>query len=106
MSEIDSLYLTYPTLESARAQAEKLLAQRLIACANILPTVESRYLWQGEAQVQNEVVVLAKAPRAHRETIKQAVTASHPYQTPCILFTEVADANDEYQAWVRQQTDP
>jgi len=105
MSGIDSLFLTFPTLESARAQADRLLALRLIACANILPAVESRYTWEGEAQVQPEVVVIAKAPRAHREAIVQAVRGSHPYQTPCILFTEVAAANDEYLTWVGQQTD-
>ena len=39
---------TFPDAETARRIAEQLVTEHLVACANILPGVQSIYHWQGK----------------------------------------------------------
>ena len=38
--------VTAPDLKTARALAKAALVKRLIACANLIPRIESHYWWQ------------------------------------------------------------
>lgn len=42
---------TCATTQEARKGATLLLEKRLIACANIIPQVESLYLWKGVIEI-------------------------------------------------------
>ena len=52
--------VTAPDLKTARALAKAALAARLIACANLLPKVESHYTWKGKTERSDEVLVILK----------------------------------------------
>ena len=39
--------VTAPDVKTARKLARAALEARLIACANLIPKIESRYWWQG-----------------------------------------------------------
>ncbi|MCB9398111.1 MAG: divalent-cation tolerance protein CutA [Acidobacteria bacterium] len=104
MRAFDSVYITFPSLESAQTLAKKLLEGRFIGCANIFPSVESWYQWQGAIQCDSEVVLIAKAPRRNRSTIIDTVLAMHPYKVPCVLFREIADGSGSYLDWLDGET--
>ena len=40
--------VTAPDLKTARVLAKAALSARLIACANLIPKIESHYRWQGQ----------------------------------------------------------
>ena len=42
--------VTAPDLKTARALAKAALSARLIACANLVPKIESHYRWQGKIE--------------------------------------------------------
>ena len=44
------VYMTFPEEKTATRIGRALLEQRLVACVNILPRVESMYWWEGEIQ--------------------------------------------------------
>ena len=44
------ILVTAPDLKTARALAKAALTARLIACANLVPKIESHYWWQGKIQ--------------------------------------------------------
>ncbi|MGK3868201.1 divalent cation tolerance protein CutA, partial [Enterococcus faecium] len=54
------LYSPFPTLAEAQQAARQLLAEKLIACANILPAGISMYVWENMLHESPETVLLAK----------------------------------------------
>ena len=54
------VYVTASSTEEARRLAHALVQQKLVACVNILPGVESIYEWQGKLESSQEVMLVIK----------------------------------------------
>ncbi len=54
---------TAPNQKTARALARSALQNRLIACANLIPKIESHYWWRGKIEKSAEVLILMKTTR-------------------------------------------
>ena len=80
--------------------AEMLVAKRLAACVQILPGMQSIYVWQGEVQREREVLLLAKATRANFEELEREVRAIHSYETPEIIALPVVAGSEPYLKWL------
>lgn len=52
------IYITCQDREQALEIGKKVVEARLAACANVIDGVESIYCWQGQLQVDEEVVLL------------------------------------------------
>lgn len=101
-----SVYVTCPNEDVAERIARDLLDQRLVACANILPTVRSLYRWEGRIEDAREVAMFMKTRRAHVPRIEAAVRVLHPYKTPCIVAFDLAGGHGAYLEWVANETAP
>ncbi|MEY2983690.1 MAG: hypothetical protein RLZZ568_307 [Cyanobacteriota bacterium] len=99
-SPIVFFYIPVPDLATAETLVRTLLAERLIACANILPTIQSVYWWQGEIETTTECLVIGKTCSALSGTLRQRLAALHPYETPCIAELSVQNMNTPYQDWL------
>ncbi|ANU06784.1 Divalent-cation tolerance protein CutA [Paraurantiacibacter namhicola] len=64
--------------------ADGLLAEGLIACANILPGAESRFVWQGEVHASSEAILVLKTTCSRLDDAIARLTALHPYDTPAV----------------------
>ena len=95
------VYIPCSGEEEARNISEALLEAKLIACANIFP-IKSFYMWQGELQDDQEVVLLCKTADRMYEKVKKKVIAMHSYDTPCVMKVK-AEANRDYEKWVKGQ---
>ena len=100
MSSICLIYTTFPDTESARATAQSLLAEKLVACCNILPAGESHYVWEGSVQVASEVVMISKTVTAVANQAMAHIRVHHPYENPAILQLPVTGGVPEFLAWV------
>lgn len=78
-------YAPFPDRDSARETAGTLLAERLIACANILAPVESVFEWDGRRASEEEVGVLFKTTAAALVALIERLGELHPYDTPAII---------------------
>ena len=58
------VFITVDSQETAQKIANKLLTERKVACANILPKVESHYWWQGKIESANELLLIVKTRAA------------------------------------------
>lgn len=96
--------VTAPNLTVARRMARALLAQRLIACANLVPGVESHYWWQGRAERGREVLMILKTRRALLARLERAVLELHPYDTPEVLVLGLDSGNARYLDWLTAET--
>lgn len=79
------IWCPFPDEASARHVAKALLGEGLIACANLLPSMVSLYVWQGEQHEERETGVLLKTNTALLDAAIARLAALHPYETPAIL---------------------
>ena len=98
------IYAPLPDRETAREIAGTLLKERLIACANILPTVESVYVWKGRIESANETAVLFKTTAAKLDEAVERLAALHPYETPAIIGSVCDAAHTGTLDWLSEQT--
>lgn len=90
-----------PDLACARHLAETLVGERLAACVNVLPGVQSVYRWQGQMQSETEVLLLIKTTAERFDALKARLLALHPYELPELVATPVAAGHAAYLDWVR-----
>jgi len=90
--------------EDAHALAARLVEERLVACASILPGVESVYHWQGAIERQSESVLLMETADACVERAIARIEALHAYDVPKIVAFEAAHVNAPYEQWVEAET--
>lgn len=100
MSGAALVWCPFPDAESARAAADALLDDRLIACANILCAVESRFVWEGARATGSEVGVLFKTTAARLADLVERLGEFHPYETPAILGWQVDAAHPATLGWL------
>ena len=84
----------------ARDVAGKLLDERLVACANIIPGMISLYSWQGERGEAHEVGVLFKTHSSCREELLTRLVRLHSYESPAIMVWSVAVAPQATADWL------
>jgi periplasmic divalent cation tolerance protein len=92
--------VTAPDLKTARALARAALSARLVACANLLPKIESHYRWQGKIASGAEVLLVLKTTKARLAALENLILAGHPYDTPEFLTLPVSSGNKKYLGWL------
>ncbi len=97
------IYTTYKDQTSADLIVDKLLDDKLIACANFFP-ITSRYHWKGKIENSNEIVAILKTRTELWEPVKAFIEQHHEYETPCIIRLAEVAANDSYASWIQTET--
>jgi periplasmic divalent cation tolerance protein len=92
--------VTAPDLKAARALAKAALQSRLIACANLIPKIESHYWWQGQIESDSEVLLILKTQKSKLAALEKLILANHSYDTPEFLVLPVSAGNKKYLDWL------
>ncbi len=92
--------ITAPDLKTARTLAKAALQAKLIACANLVPKVESHYWWQGKIESGAEVLLLLKTQKPKLAALEKLILARHPYDTPEFLVLPLSAGNRRYLDWL------
>ena len=92
--------VTVPDLKTARALARAALAAQLIACANLVPGVESHYRWRGKIESAAEILMVLKTKKSKLAALERLVIAKHPYDTPEFLVLGIKAGNQKYLDWL------
>ena len=90
----------FPDAETARDIAAQMLAEKLIACANILPQVESVFLWEGKVDTASEVAVLFKTDSENLAPLVKRLGECHPYDTPAVVGWRCDAAHEATLQWL------
>jgi len=93
-----------PDRASADAIAHALVGERLAACVQILPGMQSVYRWKGEVEQAEEVLLLIKTTQARLEALIERVEALHPYALPELMALECCGGARGYLDWVEGET--
>ena len=70
------------------------------ACVNILPNISSKYMWKGELQNVNEVMLMIKTRKDYFKYLESLIKKNHSYQVPEIVCIDIPCVSDEYSNWV------
>ncbi|HHY00539.1 MAG: divalent-cation tolerance protein CutA [Methanobacterium sp.] len=94
------VYITTSDSEEAQQIAKNLLKEKIIACANIIPVMESIYWWEGELEEDVESILLVKTSSKLVNKVIERVKEIHSYQTPCALEIQIKSGSKEYLDWL------
>ena len=86
----------------AKKIARILLENKLIACANILPKIESLYFWDGKVAEETESFVLLKTSSDCFEDLERLIKEIHSYSLPEIISLEINEGNKDYLNWLEE----
>lgn len=96
------IYITCGNEENARQIATTLVTERLAACVNILPTVQSVYRWQGKVQTDSEYLLLIKSTFATFPVLQERVRDLHQYELPEIIAVPIVAGSQPYLNWITE----
>jgi periplasmic divalent cation tolerance protein len=97
-------YVTCADAKQADSIARAIVAERLAACANLLPGMRSIYWWKGRLDSADEVVLILKTRSALIPALTARVKALHSYTVPCVCALPVIDGNADYLKWLASET--
>jgi periplasmic divalent cation tolerance protein len=89
------------SIEEARNVANLLVKERIVACANIIPAIESIYIWKDKVEHENEIKVIFKTVEAKFNEVKAIIKQHTSYDVPEIIKLEVAGGDEDYLQWVQ-----
>jgi len=101
-SDFKIVLVTAPNLKTARGLVRAALEARLIACANLVPRIESHYRWKGRLEQSAEVLLVMKTSEARLAAVERLVLAKHPYDTPEFVILNPGGGTKKYLAWWAQ----
>lgn len=93
---------TFPDADTARRVARQLVEEKLAACVNLLPGVESIYRWQGQVETAAEVLAVLKTAASQLTVLEKRLLELHPYEVPEFVALESSAVAPEYRAWLMQ----
>jgi len=93
--------VTAPDLATARKLAKAALQARLIACANLVPKIESHYWWKGKIERGSEVLMICKTTSAKLSALEKLIIARHPYDTAEFLVLPIGKCSKRYLDWLK-----
>ena len=94
------ILITAKDLDEANRIAEKLVSEKLIACANVISNIKSIFWWEGKVDKSDEVLLILKSQEKFFEKIIKTVKSVHSYQVPEIIALPIVAGNQDYLKWI------
>jgi periplasmic divalent cation tolerance protein len=86
--------------EKGRQLAGGLVEAELAACVQVIPRVESFYVWKGTVESDPEAVLLCKTHRDKLPAIEKYFTEHHGYEVPELIAVPITAGLDAYVSWM------
>ena len=94
------LYVPCENAENAKEIANKLLAEKLIICANISSEFTSLYFWQEKIEQAKEIIMFLKIKKENLVKCQQLIQKHHSYEIPAIIEIPI-NANFQYLDYIK-----
>lgn len=95
---------TCGSLDEARQIARQLVQKRWVACAQIIPWIESVFMWNNQLDTSQETKVIFKTRASRFEEVKKYILEHAKYEIPEIIETPITKGHQEYLDWVVENT--
>ncbi|WZN61884.1 divalent ion tolerance protein CutA [Chloropicon roscoffensis] len=105
-TEYAAYYVTVPSKKAAYAIARTLVESKLAACVNIIPGVESVYIWEDKVEKDQELLLMIKSRAGLLDKIVKRVKQEHEYDTPEVIAVPILGGSGDYLDWLKANTLP
>ena len=105
MSDKRIVLSTAGSTEEAHKIARYLVENRLAACVNIVPQIESIYRWQGEVESSSEWLLLIKTTSGNVPAVEAAIRELHSYDLPECIAIAIEGGSSRYLDWIDQSVE-
>ncbi len=99
--QIIDVTITAPDADWLREHCAMLIEKRLAASANIVPSVDSIYRWEGEIQYATEAYATIHTSMSCFERIAELTKERHPYAVSHILAKAIVAGSYDYVGWIQ-----
>lgn len=100
MGRFIEIQWTAASIDEARKVARYLVQEKWVACAQIIPWIESIYLWDGALETGQETKVVFKSRDEFFDKIKEVIIKNSRYEIPEIISSDLKEINVEYREWL------
>ncbi|PXF46139.1 Divalent-cation tolerance protein CutA [Gracilariopsis chorda] len=97
-------FSTVPDQAVATAISNALVTERLAACVNTVPGLKSTYCWQGNVNVDDELLLIIKTRAQLIPQLKKRLVQLHPYDVPELIVHSIVDGHAPYLKWIAHST--
>ena len=94
------IFCTVPDPITAKKISRILVEEKLAACCNIVPGLNSIYRWENKIQDETELLLIIKTRQELFSELEQRVKNLHPYAVPEIIAMPILNGNIEYLKWM------
>jgi periplasmic divalent cation tolerance protein len=98
------VYITTASRQEAETIADRLVEERLAACATIVDNVTSVYRWKESVERSTEVMIMVKTMSTRYRRLESRVQELHSYENPEIISVELYAGSRDYLIWLQEET--
>ena len=98
------VFITTANKREAERISRVLLDARLIACANIVKGLDSRFWWKGKKEKARECLLIAKTRKPLFNKLVKTVKKEHSYDVPEIIALPITAGHNAYLDWISDST--
>ena len=98
------VWTTIGKTADGRDMASILVTERLAACVNVMPEMESFYRWKGQVETDHERQLIMKTTAARVPALKARVHDLHDYEVPEFIVVPIVGGSEAYLNWIREST--
>jgi len=102
--EFLEIHWTSGSLDEARRISRFLVQERLVGSAQIIPWIESIYLWDNQLETTQESKIVLKAPSGNYPKIEEIIRKNSSYQVVEILCFKIESGSSECLQWLAEAT--
>lgn len=95
---------TCPGSITAKKIANELVIEKLAACVQVIPGVQSFFRWVGKVNNSEEILLIIKTTSDRYPQLESKITALHPYELPEIVTLPISGGLEGYLKWIESNT--
>ncbi len=96
------VFVSCESRQQASVLVNALLEARIIACAQIMPKIESFYHWQGQIERSEECLLILKSTGAQFQALQEMVNDLHSYDIPEVIAVPIVAGSPDYLNWINE----